>query len=186
MTAHYSRFGLDTYMGTPYFQAHIPEGYPINLVLQKCRAFRRLPPNLRKLSELAKQWAVKNKRKAGIEDIDQWYDDDGYELDPETGKRLMDEEIDEEWDRWPAPKVSVKDIPVPPGGFADPDTWVEPEREEESDDGDRLTEADILRDISLRGREYTARYYGVPIKHKDKELAKVILAKMSGSVAEGD
>jgi hypothetical protein len=186
MSAHYSKYDLNSYKSTPYLAANLPEGYPLSGVLIKSRAFRRLPPNLRELCGLAKQWAVKNwGEPAGIVGIEQWYDDEGYELNHNTGKRLTDKEIDRDWDSIPlAPAINsfkVKDIPIPDGGFADPDTWEESQLEgEKSDDGDRMTEADILRDISLRGREYTARYYGVPIKHKDEELARAILAKMGG------
>jgi hypothetical protein len=54
MSAHFSKFGLNTYNATPYFRAHVPAGYPLGDVLVKGRAFRRLPPRLRELSGLAK------------------------------------------------------------------------------------------------------------------------------------
>ena len=53
MSAHFDKYGLNTYYAMPYFHAHIPANYPLSVILQKCRAFRRLPPNLRKLSEKA-------------------------------------------------------------------------------------------------------------------------------------
>jgi len=98
MSAHYSKCGLNTYYATPYFQAHIPADYPLSLVLQKSRAFRRLPPRLRELSELAKKWARRHYPPTIGVDDKQWYDDDGYELNPNTGQRLTDKEIDAEWD----------------------------------------------------------------------------------------
>jgi hypothetical protein len=179
MSMHFDKCGLNTYYAMPYFQAHIPAGYPLSLVLQKCRAFRRLPPNIRKLSALAKQWAIRAYGHT-LGDIDRWYDDDGYELNPDTGKRLTDEEIDAEWERWPAPNIQVEDIPIPPGGFADPDTWEEPEREPDLVDRSELTEAGVLRDIKSRGREAAAEEYGVPTEwlsrvKSDKQLACMIM-----------
>ena len=95
MSAHFSKFSLNTYPGTPYFQAHIPTGYPLSLVLQKCRAFRRLPPNLRSLAALAKRWAIRNyPYPAGAPHIEEYYDDEGYELKLGTTERMTDEEID--------------------------------------------------------------------------------------------
>ncbi len=92
MSTHYSKFALNTYAMTPYFQSQLPDGYPINLVLQKSRAFRRLPPNLRKLAALAKKWAIRTypDTPMGMIDIKGWYDEEGYELNPATGKRMTD------------------------------------------------------------------------------------------------
>src|SRR5262249_37521203 len=102
-----------------------------------------------------------------------------------TGARLTDKEIDDEWIRWQddeLDKFEVDDIPIPPGGFADPDTWEEPEREEEPDLVDRegLTEAQILSGVTSRGIKATAYEYGVPDEWlsndtSDKELARMIL-----------
>src|SRR5215475_10380898 len=102
MTAHYSKFDLNTHSVMPYFHAHVPKDYPLNRVLQKCRAFRRLPPNLRKLSGLAKKWAIRvyPPPENDFGGIEQWYDAEGYELEPGSGRRLTDEEIDEQWVRW--------------------------------------------------------------------------------------
>jgi hypothetical protein len=91
MTVHYSRYGLNTYCGMPYFWEQIPADYPLHHVLQKCRAFRRLPPNIRELAGLAKRWFEKHDPNAEFSDIDRWYDKDGYELDFGSGKRLTDE-----------------------------------------------------------------------------------------------
>lgn len=180
MSIYFSRFGLNTYQGTPYFQAHIPADYPVSGVMQKARAFRRLPPNLRKLAENAKQWA---KRVYGEQIVDEWYDDDGYELDPSTGKRLTDEEIDAQWG---APnetlaKLNPGDIPIPDGGFPDPDTWEMPApKVEQDEDDDSPTEEQLLSDIRERGREYVAKEYGVSAKSNfsDKALARAILSKV--------
>jgi hypothetical protein len=177
MSIYYDKYDLNTYYGAPYFQAHIPADYPLHLVLQKSRAFRRLPPRLRELSVLAKRW-VQHIDPIANDEQDQWYDDDGYELNPGTGRRLTDEEIDAEWDmlesRWGKPNVKIEDIPLPAGGFADPDTWEEPPKEEPvgvfmwgrfwPDPEDCLpTKAQLLNDIASRGREATADEYGIPI-----------------------
>lgn len=184
MSQYYSKFLLNTYLATPYFQAHAPAGYPLTSVLLTCRAFRRLPPNLRHLSGLAKRWAAKNGHPAAGNGIDRWYDGEGYELDPGTGGRLTDEEIAAQWVGVEPPGVAVADIPVPAGGFPDPDAWQPPapDAEDDSDDGDKPTEAQILSDIADRGREYAARYYGVPADRlagigSDRELARAILER---------
>lgn len=159
MSIYYSKFSLNTYSGTPYFRAQVPKDYPVPLVLQKYRAFRRLPHRLRELSVLAKRWA---NRKSGPRDsIKEFYDDEGYELDPDTGKRLTDEEIDAQWNGQP-PDVEVEDIPVPEGGFPNPDTWEEPLPEEEEEEYDGPSEDQILKDIRSHGMEYVARDYGIP------------------------
>lgn len=181
MSEHYSKFDLNTYRETPYFRAHVPPNYPVGPVLVKCRAFRRLPPNLRKLAELAKQWSVRNVGNLGI---DQWYDDDGYELDPSTKKRLTDKEIDAQWDRGPnndsgSDDIEVKDIPIPAGGFADPDKWEEPEEDDSDPDDVGITEQRLVQDIQSHGREYVAREYGVPVKHSDAMLARSILQEVA-------
>jgi hypothetical protein len=180
MSIYYSKHLLNSYWSTPYFQAHIPADYPVGITLQKCRAFRHLPPNLKQLATLARQWSLRVNGE--VDGIDRWYDEDGYELNPDTGKRLSDKEIDAQWDGLDYPDFMVVDIPVPPGGFADPDTW-EPEAEEEDvDTVDRsgMTEAQLLGDITSRGREATAREYGVPVDwlsdiESDQELARMIL-----------
>lgn len=182
MSAHYDKYGLNTYRTTPYFQAHVPASYPYCLVMQKCRAFRRLPPRLQELAGKAKQWAQRvGGYPAGIMGIEDWYDDEGYELKPGTGMRLTDEEIDAEWDTY-HPNLGlddfeVDDIPIPPGGFADPDTWEEPEPEE---DEDGITEEQLLKDIASHGREYVVKDYGIPADQaekaeSDEDLARVIL-----------
>jgi hypothetical protein len=155
-------------------------------VLQKCRAFRRLPPNLRKLSELTKKWVVRRHPRTDDPNwgggINEWYDDEGYELNPSTGERLTDKEIDDEWVRWTdkeLDKFKVEDIPVPADGFADPDTWEEPEPEEE-EEYEGPDESKLLSDIASHGRKYTARYYGISSEQlervtSDKQLARIIL-----------
>lgn len=189
MSAHYSKFDLNTYKGTEYFIAHTPEDYPLELVLQKSRAFRRLPPHLRELAGLAKRWAKRKypQYSAGTPDIEYWYDDEGYELNLATEARLTDEEIDAMWRDDPAlEKFDVKDIPVPNGGFADPDTWEKPVKETEPEEEEELTESDLLRDIKSYGREYVAEDYSnlVPEEEamsagSDEELARMILTARS-------
>lgn len=185
MSVYFSRFNLNTYSGTPYFQAHCPTDYPLSRVLQKCRAFRRLPPNLRGLSALAKKWAA-NHYPAVVAEVDHWYDAAGNELDPSTGEPMTDAQIDAQWP-WPLPDVEVTDIPVPHGGFPDPDTW-QPKQETDADaddadgDSDRPTEAQILGDIAGHGRALAARTYGIPDEQlagikTDRELAQAILAR---------
>lgn len=178
MSAYYSKFLLNTYDATPYFQAQMPPDYPLPLVLQKCRAFRRLPPNLRRLSRLARRWALRTDPNRWKEAEEQgWYDSQGNELDPDTGQRLTDAEIDAQWghnDFGPDPildALTVTDIPVPEGGFADPDTWEEPEPEEQGswawgrhwpDGVDVPTRIQLLWDVYTKGAAATAAYYGIP------------------------
>lgn len=182
MSAHYSKFLLNTYCGTPYFQAHCPPDYPVNFVLLKCRAFRRLPPNLRRLSALAKRWAAKNGYTAVVEEMRHWYDAEGYELDSLTGHRLTDAQVEADWAGIEPPDIKVEDIPVPAGGFPDPDTWQPPEAAAEDDAGDEdgPTEAQVLSDIAGHGRARTAQEYGLPAEQlagigSDRELAQLIL-----------
>ena len=186
MSAHLSKYDLNTYRVTPYFHAHIPPDYPLNLILQKCRAFRNLPPNLRELSARAKEWAIRcYGNPAGIYGIERWYDDGGNELNPSTGKKMTNAEIDAQWpDEWLSKKLDklgVEDIPIPEGGFADPDTWDEPIEEEVNlVDRDGLTEEGIANDVSSLGLERTAREYGIPsswlprIKN-GKDMARAVL-----------
>ena len=161
VSAHYSKFYLNTYAGTPYFQAHLPPDYPIFLVLQKARAFRRLPKNIKLLAGLAKQWAALHS-----DDEDDpngsadWYDANNNELDPSTGKRLTDKEIDEHWQGSGAVLGTVLDIPTPPGGFADPDEWEPPP--EPVAERRRPSDAQLLSDIASHGRARTAEEYGIP------------------------
>jgi hypothetical protein len=190
MSAHFSKFGLNTYYQTPYFQAHAPATYPLGDVLVKGRAFRRLPPRLRELSALAKGWASRSyPYPAGIMGIERWYDPDGYELDPDTGRRLTDAEIDADWDRVGQPRAdpgSLPDIPVPPGGFADPMTWQEPPPPPDPDsdlDDPGITLEKLVEDIGSHGRDYVAKEYGVPRGllagvASDTDLARLILGKL--------
>ncbi len=162
MTAHYSKYSLNTYPGTSYFRAQLPKDYPLDRVLQKCRAFRRLPPNLRKLATLSKQYTIRNGQ--NISDIDEWYDAKGNELDPSTGRKLTDAEIDTEWDDLPfnlgLDGFAVADIPVPSGGFPDPATWKEPKVPAKLDE-DRPTPAQLEKDIRERGWTAAAEEYGM-------------------------
>lgn len=189
MTIYYSKCGLNTYRSTPYFQAHIPVDYPGDAVLLNTRAFRRLPARLRELSALAKRWAIRKHPEipGGMWDVKDLYDVEGYELDPDTERRLTDEEIDAGWVRYgPRDPRLVQDIPLPPGGFADPDTWEEPAPVEDREvDPDAPTEESLLRDIKSHGREYVARDYGVPIKQNDRELAHSIFVKIRGGSVVG-
>src|SRR5262245_53525282 len=179
MSIYYDKFGLNTYWNTPYFRAHIPADYPINGVLLRSRAFRRLPPRLRELSGLAKQW--RTRKWGGIPNVEEWYDDEGYELNPVTGVRLTDEEIDEQWERWGdcgLGDFKVEDIPLPPGGFADPDTW-EPEPEPEEPEEIEIHEEQVLADIKSRGQARAIEEYGRPEGFEegmsDEDLAHAIM-----------
>ena len=157
---HYSKFALNTWQGTPYFQAFVPPAYPLHLVLQKARAFRRLPPNLRALAVNSRKWAEAHW--GPDPDIARWYDAQRYELDPETGRRLTDVEIDSWWDAHPDPAVAAfqtRDIPVPAGGFPDPDTWEPPPTIEVP--VDRPTPEQILNDVATAGIARTEQEYGI-------------------------
>lgn len=185
MSAHYSKYDLYTFATTPYFRANIPGDYPLAEVLVNARAHRRLPPNLRELSAKARAWAVKNYGiPSGIPGIERWYDVAGNELDPGTGKRLTDSEIDAEWEKMgtPAARGPGKDIPVPRGGFPDPDTWQEPKLPPDRVvDPDAPTETSLLRDIKSHGHDYVAGYYGVQSEKTDTALVQSILQRLSGA-----
>jgi hypothetical protein len=136
------------------------------------------------LSGLAKRWAVRTYAPPNdFGGINRWYDDEGYELEPGSGRRLTDEEIDAQWVRWQddeLDKFKAQDIPIPAGGFADPDTWEPPPPEEETVDRSGMTEEDILNDIESHGRDATAQEYGVPKEwlssiRSDRQLARTIL-----------
>lgn len=162
---HYSKYFLNTYAGTPYAEAQIPEDYPLHQVLQKSRAFRRLPKNLRELAGKSKAWAMANNpdRYGEPSGINQWYSPNGNELDPDTGQPLTDAEIDAQW--LPDPDLDnfvVKDIPRPAGGFPDPNTW-EPPEEEAVEESEPIPITQILIDIDTRGYEATAKEYGLTI-----------------------
>jgi hypothetical protein len=152
----------------------------------KSRAFRRLPPNIQELAGLAKKWCARKYPHAS--DIDSWYDGEGYELNADTGVRLTDAEIDEEWERWGdcgLGDFKVEDIPIPAAGFADPDTWEPKPEPEEEEEYEGPTEADLIRDIGSRGREYTAKHYRVPMERlseiaSDEELARAIYDILGG------
>ncbi len=183
MSAHFSKWLLNTYAATPYFQAHVPVDYPLGLVMIKSRTFHGLPPRLRELARLSKIWACRNyPALRGIEGIEQWYDEAGYELDPDTGRRLAPQEIAAQWanEGYGPAEVVDDDIPIPPGGFADPVEWLPPEDEPELVDRADLTVDQLLSDIASRGREWTAGAYGVPGTwltnvHTDRDLAATIL-----------
>ncbi len=164
MSIYYSKFALNTYLSTPYFEAHIPKGYPLDRVMLKCRSFRRLPPHLQELAGKAKEWAIANGKPPGS--INEYYDDIGREIDPGDGHVLTDEEIDAQWEPIPAlDSFVVRDIPRPRGGFPDPDTWEPPEGppEEEEEEEPPVSREQLIKDVALRGAEYTARYYGIDV-----------------------
>lgn len=177
MSIHFSKFGLNTYQGTPYFRAYIPNDYPTSLVLQKSRSFRRLPPNLRELAEKSKEWFVRSGRELPV-GIEEWYDDEGNELDPSDGHVLTDEEIDAQWpDDEALSKMKVKDIPVPDGGFHDPKSW-EPEKAEEKSD-DRAQKY-YTEQIKKHGRQRVAHDAGISPEQlegieSDEDLVKAIV-----------
>ncbi len=188
MSVYFSRFGLNSHYATPYFQAHCPKDYPVSRVLQAHRSFRRLPPNLRRLTGLAKKWASRVYGDPNpVNNVDSWYDADGYELDPATGRRLTDAEIDAQWPDPPDEVgLAAGDIPVPEGGFPDPDTWEEPPPPPDDDEGDDdlggLTEGQLLDMIDSHGREAVAHEYGLNAEEaaaarSDRALARAILAK---------
>lgn len=179
---HYSKYLLNTFSSSPYFLAHVPEDYPTGTTLIASRAYQRLPPRFKELADLSKQWTKIHRPDAAIFlNMELYYDDEGYELNPETGKRLTDAEIDAEWD---AQGINldgfvVEDIPLPSSGFADPATWEEPKPPEDEVDYEGPDREQVLLDIRSRGREYTSKYYGVDASEMDDdELAEVILDKI--------
>lgn len=181
MSAHFSKFSLNTYLGTPYFQAHLPEGYPISAILMKSKAFRWLPPDLHQLAILSKQWDKKNGRGGGV--IGQYYDEDGNELNPDTGAKLTDMEIEAQWLPDPAlASVPFTDIPVPAGGFPDPLTWTPPPIEVTPDKDEPPSEEQLRSDIASHGYERVSKEYGIPIENLPKGVKPVEPAP----VAEGD
>lgn len=163
MSIYYSRFNLNLHPRTPYFQAHLPPGYALDQVMLACKSYRRLPPNLRALSELSKRWGMAHWGWSGDPNgSDGWYDKDGYELDPNTGKRLSDAENDALWTGQPSLDSSAAvDVPIPHGGFPDPATWEPlPESAEPSDD-DYPDVAQLKSDVASHGLKRTAEVYGM-------------------------
>src|SRR5262249_42056901 len=156
---HYSKFFLNTCAGTPYFQAHLPADYPLARVLQAAKAFRRLPANLRELSTKSRAWATRH----GVapDDIDEWYDATGNELDPEPGVSLTDAEIASAWppDPW-RDEFVIEDIPAPPDGFPDPNTWEAPVQKGAGGARHRPTLERFISDMESRGARRTAEEYG--------------------------
>jgi len=169
MSAHYSKYLLNTYAATPYFQAQMPKDYPLYKVLRKSKTFHNLPPQLKNLAALAKEWAIRNTEPpspAGWIGIEKWYDKQGYELDPATGQRLSASEIAAQWK--PEPELDdfiVEDITVPHTGFPDPTTWKE--SKEASSPGERPSEKQLLRDLTVRGSKATARTYGLEVEEPE-------------------
>lgn len=160
MSRHYSKYALNSYNHTPYFEAHIPAGYPVNLTLMHARAFRRLPPTLMLLAMKSREWAAANGQL--LDGIDKWYDSMGHELDPDTGHRLTDKEIDAEW----TPDLAVdtlivRDIPVPNGGFPDPKKWKPPAPTGATT---TPTKQQLLDDVAAQGLAATEAYYGLDLK----------------------
>ncbi len=154
MSQHFSKFSLNTWSGTPFFQAQLPKNYPLSRVLQSSRAFRRLPPNLRRLAELSKEWAELHDFPGG--GVEEWYDDAGYELDPDTGRRLTDAEVDREWDTLGIlASRSVPDVPAP---YLHPENWTPVAN---ADPRELPTPDQLLADIASRGRKATAEYWNV-------------------------
>ena len=184
MSVHFSKYDLNTYGSTSYFRSQIPHDYPLGQVLINCRAFRRLPPNIRKLSALAKKRAcLDSPDNVGMLGINEYYDDEGYELNPSNGKRLTDKEIDDSWAEPKDKSFKVSDIPVPPGGFADPSNWTEPvSAPDPPDPDDGISEEQLRKDINSHGPLYVAREAGIPeswfphIK-SNEELIQAILGK---------
>lgn len=180
MTAHYSKFNLNTYLGTPYFQAQLPESYPVSLVLQKSRAYRRLPPNLRKLAVESKRWAERNGAKP--DGINEWYDALGNELDPDTGHVFTDDEINAQWDalNLDTDDQPISDIPLPRGGFPDPNTWSPPPIEVTPDEDGPPSDEQLRQDIASHGYEAVSKTYGIPIKKLPKGVERLKMVDADG------
>ena len=160
MSQHYSKWNLNV-GDSPYLESQLPQNYPLGPVLQACRAFRRLPPNLKRLAKLSNLW-LKTHRPDCLAGIDRWYDSMGYELDPDGGRRLTDDEIDAQWGNPPDSPLAQRDIPVPDGGVADPNTR-EPPPAEKPDKENGPPEAQLRKDIASRGYKAVSETYGIPI-----------------------
>jgi len=165
MSVYYSKWLLNTYRTMPYFRACLPEGYPLDRVLRKCRAFRKLPRHLRELAAKSKAWAMRKHPQfpAGIQDIERWYDSAGYELNPATGAKLTEAENDALWQ--PEPELDdfvVEDIEVPAEGFPDPDRWEpSPEPTESTEEEERPTPEQLQKEVQSRGTAAVAAEYGI-------------------------
>ena len=173
MSKYLSRYALNTYRDTAYFMAQVPPDYPLGMVVSQARGFRWLPPNLKRLSALAKRWAWRKHEGFAGPEIDKFYDRQGYELDPETGVRLTDAQL------MGPPPMHLPDIPIPQGGFPDPDNWEEPLPESDVDplaEVDMPTVEDFRCDVASRGLKAAAEEYG---KTEDELRA---LLNRSGSV----
>lgn len=165
MTPHYSKFLLNVYANTPYFQAHIPANYPLMETLQRCKAYRKLPTRLRQLSDLSRQWGELHLKWPPYSNtIGDYYDREGYELDHTSGRPLTLAEIQSQWEPNPSvDSMTVRDIPLPRGGFPNPATWEAPKTDETVHPDDVPTEEDLRRDIKLGGREAVSQTYGIPM-----------------------
>ncbi len=193
MSIYYSRFALNTCAGSEYFQAHLPKNYPLYPILRKSRAFRRLPPTLRELAANAARWeALQHPEHArGTPGIEDWYNLNGEEVDPDTGRPLTDAEIDAQWGGKPDPDladVEVKDVPRPKGGFPDPTSWKPPRKVDDAPEADAPSRKQLIHDVAVRGIEATAETWGVPeeqLKPLEKE-AMVLRKSWKTKPAEGE
>lgn len=182
MSAHFSRYNLNTYCHSPYFRACLPAGYPTGAAMIAARRHRALPPNLRELSSLAKRYELRAHGEDAYKFMGDAYDDDGYELAIGTSRRLTRKEINDEWDALLTEDVDPPpDVPVPEGGFPDPDAWEPPAPEPDGPDPDAPTEADLIRDIQGYGRDRVASEYDIDDWSEDAfptdaDLARAIVA----------
>ena len=185
VSAHFSKYLLNSFAATAYFEAHCPPDYPVSRVLIASRAFRNLSPRLRELALLSNVWLQRQPGGADVmEEMSRWYDAEGYELDPGSGRRLSIPVILADWGEVgnTLPSAVSEDIPLPLGGFADPLVWEPPPVADDPELVDRtgfMVER-LLSDIASRGRRRTAEEYGVPpgwlhVVCEDKDLAEMIL-----------
>ena len=160
MSLHYSKFALNSYAWTPYFQAVVPPDFPTAAVLRASKMFRDLPPRLREVAVNSKKWAVRHGYDTS--GIDRWYDSDGYELDPDTGARLTDAQVETQWEPDPDDDIYVEfdlpeGLPVP-----DPDSWEPPPPAPdvpEAPDFDQL-----LLDVATHGVARVQEEYGITLE----------------------
>ena len=160
---YYSKYSLNTYYSTPYFESHIQQGYPLHDVLQTCGKFLALPPNLRRLSEASRKWAenvpVEEELGATVPPgIENYYDNSGHEIDPETGDILTDSQINELWGANRIRLSRVEDIRA--GKLSDPLTWRLITQGFEAS-APRPSPHQLMLDIASHGRDRVMKDYGL-------------------------
>lgn len=125
---HIDYAALATGPDNAYYKAHMPEGYPDQLVYICAQRHVNLPPNFRELCKRARQYEARITGEppyTGRNDLYDWSGEYPVELDQTTGEPAD----------WP-PLPELAQMPDIPGPLADPMTWEAPPEPEEEGDPD--------------------------------------------------